>query len=103
MWRFWCSTRSVAITTPGADPGSPTWWSISTSPRRRATTPARTAEAFFQRYRAGCNAQTGDRYTVFATVFPKGDLEKELTEAGGPHERPSHHGRRPRSRETAPA
>ncbi len=43
--------------------------------------PARTAEAFFQRYRAGCNAQTGDRYTVFATVFPKGDLEKELAEA----------------------
>jgi len=43
--------------------------------------PPRTAEAFFQRYRAGCNAQTGDRYTVFATVFPKGDLEKELTEA----------------------
>jgi zinc protease len=43
--------------------------------------PARTAEAFFQRYRAGCNAQTGDRYTVLATVFPKGDLEKELTEA----------------------
>ena len=43
--------------------------------------PARTAEAFFQRYRAGCNAQTGDRYTVVATVFPKGDLEKELTEA----------------------
>ncbi len=43
--------------------------------------PARTAEAFFQRYRAGCNAQTGDRYTVLATVFPKADLEKELTEA----------------------
>ena len=43
--------------------------------------PARTAEAFFQRYRAGCNAQTGDRYSVFATVFPKGDLEKELAEA----------------------
>jgi zinc protease len=43
--------------------------------------PARTTEAFFQRYRAGCNAQTGDRYTVIATVFPKGDLEKELTEA----------------------
>ena len=43
--------------------------------------PARTAEAFFQHYRAGCNAQTGDRYTVFATVFPKGDLEKELAEA----------------------
>ncbi len=43
--------------------------------------PARTAEAFFQRYHAGGNAQTGDRYTVFATVFPKGDLEKELTDA----------------------
>src|SRR5206468_12690228 len=43
--------------------------------------PARTADAFFQRYRAGCNAQTGDRYTVFATVFPKDELEKELTEA----------------------
>jgi zinc protease len=43
--------------------------------------PARTAAAFFQRYRAGCNAQTGDRYTVLATVFPRGDLEKELTEA----------------------
>ena len=43
--------------------------------------PARTAEAFFQRYRAGCNAQTGDRYTVLATVFPKGDLDKELTDA----------------------
>jgi zinc protease len=43
--------------------------------------PARTAEAFFRRYRAGCNAQTGDRYTVFATVFPARDLEKELAEA----------------------
>ena len=43
--------------------------------------PARTAEAFFDRYRSGCNAQTGDRYTVFATVFPRGDLEKELAEA----------------------
>jgi zinc protease len=43
--------------------------------------PARTADAYFQRYRAGCNAQTGDRYTVFATVFPKGDLEKELKDA----------------------
>jgi zinc protease len=41
---------------------------------------ARTAEAFFQRYGAGCNAQTGDRYTVIATVFPKGDLENELAE-----------------------
>ena len=43
--------------------------------------PARAAEAFFQRYRAGCNAQTGDRYTVFATVFPKQDLEQEMKEA----------------------
>jgi zinc protease len=43
--------------------------------------PPRTADAFFQRYRAGGNAQTGDRYTLFATVFPKGDLEKELAEA----------------------
>jgi zinc protease len=43
--------------------------------------PARTAEAFFRRYNSGCNAQTGDRYTVLATVFPKHDLEKELTEA----------------------
>jgi zinc protease len=45
------------------------------------TEPARTADAFFQRYRAGCNAQTGDRYTVIATVFPKADLEKELADA----------------------
>ena len=43
--------------------------------------PAGTADAFFQRYRAGCNAQTGDRYTVVATVFPKRDLDSELSEA----------------------
>jgi zinc protease len=43
--------------------------------------PARTAQDYFQRYRAGCNAQTGDRYTVVATVFPRADLEKELTDA----------------------
>ena len=43
--------------------------------------PGRTAEAFFGRYPAGCNAQTGDRYTVIATVFPKRDLENELREA----------------------
>ena len=43
--------------------------------------PARTADALFRRYPSGCNAQTGDRYTVFATVFPKGELEKELAEA----------------------
>ncbi|MGO9914583.1 MAG: sigma-70 family RNA polymerase sigma factor [Isosphaeraceae bacterium] len=45
------------------------------------TEPARTADAFFQRYRAGCNAQTGDRYTVVATVFPQQDLESELAAA----------------------
>ena len=43
--------------------------------------PSRTADALFRRYPSGCNAQTGDRYTVFATVFPKGDLEKELAQA----------------------
>ena len=41
-------------------------------------TPSRTAEEYFQRYRAGCNAQTGDRYTVIATVFGKGELDGEL-------------------------
>jgi zinc protease len=45
-----------------------------------ATAP-RTAEAFFKSYPAGCNAQTGDRYTLVATVFPRGDLEKELVDA----------------------
>ena len=43
--------------------------------------PARSAEAFFRRYPAGCNAQTGDRYTVIAAVFPPEDLEKELRDA----------------------
>jgi zinc protease len=43
--------------------------------------PARSAGAFFQQYPAGCNAQTGDRYTVIATVFPPGDLDHELTDA----------------------
>ncbi|HEY7156820.1 MAG TPA: pitrilysin family protein [Gemmataceae bacterium] len=41
----------------------------------------RTAEAYMQRYRAGCNAQTGDRYTVIATIFAKADLNKELRDA----------------------
>lgn len=45
-------------------------------------TKARTADEFMKRYPAGWNAQTGDRYTVIATVFPKGDLEAELQEAG---------------------
>ena len=43
---------------------------------------ARTADEFMGRYPAGWNAQTGDRYTVIATVFPKADLEAELKEAG---------------------
>jgi zinc protease len=43
--------------------------------------PARTAEEYFKRYRAGCNAQTGDRYTVIAAVFARGDLDKELRDA----------------------
>jgi zinc protease len=41
----------------------------------------RTAEEFFRRYSAGANAQTGDRYTVVATVFPKEELDAELREA----------------------
>jgi len=43
--------------------------------------PSRSAVDFFQRYPAGCNAQTGDRYTVIATVFPSERLEDELDEA----------------------
>ncbi|WP_165245870.1 sigma-70 family RNA polymerase sigma factor [Paludisphaera soli] len=43
--------------------------------------PARSAQDFFQRYPAGCNAQTGDRYTVFATVGPPEDLEAQVAEA----------------------
>ena len=42
---------------------------------------ARTAEEFAGRYAEGANGQTGDRYTVFATVFPKNDLETELKDA----------------------
>jgi zinc protease len=42
---------------------------------------ARTAEELFRRYRAGSNAQTGDRYTVIAAVFAKADLDKELQDA----------------------
>ena len=32
-WHFWCSSMSEAITTPRADPGSVTWWSICMSLR----------------------------------------------------------------------
>jgi zinc protease len=41
----------------------------------------RTTQAYMERYRAGWNAQTGDRYTVIATVFAKDDLQKELRDA----------------------
>jgi zinc protease len=43
--------------------------------------PGRTVEAFFQSHPAGCNAQTGDRFTVIASVFARGELDKELAEA----------------------
>jgi zinc protease len=43
--------------------------------------PSRTADAYFRHYRGGCNAQTGDRYAVFATVFSKDEFERELAEA----------------------
>jgi zinc protease len=42
---------------------------------------ARTSEELFGRYPAGANGQTGDRYTVFATVFPKRELDQELGDA----------------------
>jgi zinc protease len=42
---------------------------------------ARTARAFMEKYPRGWNAQTGDRYTVIATVFPPGDLDRELADA----------------------
>ena len=39
---------------------------------------ARTSDEFMRRYPEGANAQTGNRYTVFATVFPATDLDREL-------------------------
>ena len=44
-------------------------------------TKARTAAEFMRRYPAAWNAQTGEDYTVFATIFPKGALRGELQEA----------------------
>jgi zinc protease len=44
-------------------------------------TPARTYEQMMRQYPQGSNAQTGDRYTVYAVVFPKTKLERELTDA----------------------
>ena len=45
------------------------------------STKARTIGDFARRYPNGANGQTGDRYTVFAAMFPKGDLEEELRDA----------------------
>jgi zinc protease len=42
---------------------------------------SRPANELIQRYHKGWNAQTGDRYTVIATVFPSKDLEKEIQDA----------------------
>jgi len=42
---------------------------------------ARTAEEFARRYAEGANGQTGQRYTVFSTVFPEKDLDLELADA----------------------
>ena len=36
---------------------------------------------FQAKYGDGFNAQTGDGYTIFATVFPRNDLERELEDA----------------------
>ena len=44
-------------------------------------TPARTMQAYLTRYPAGWNAQTGDRFTVVACVFPAERLEAELRDA----------------------
>jgi zinc protease len=43
--------------------------------------PARTFEQILKRYPRGQNFQTGDRYTICATVFDKGEVERELKEA----------------------
>jgi zinc protease len=45
------------------------------------TAPVRTADEFMRQYPQGWNAQTFDRFTVIATVFPKESLDKELAEA----------------------
>lgn len=44
-------------------------------------TAARGIQAYVARYPKGWNAQTGDTYTVFATVFPKERLSEELSDA----------------------
>jgi zinc protease len=42
---------------------------------------SRTANELIQHYPKGWNAQTGDRYTVIATVFPGSELQTELQDA----------------------
>jgi zinc protease len=42
---------------------------------------ARSVEEFARRYPDGTNGQTGDRYTVIATIFPRKDLDDELRDA----------------------
>ena len=44
-------------------------------------TPSRTVDDYMKRYPAGWNAQTGDRYTVFAQVFDAAALEAEVKDA----------------------
>jgi zinc protease len=43
-------------------------------------TKARSYEEMARRYPRGSNAQTGDRYTVYAVVFPTSEVEKELAD-----------------------
>ncbi len=45
------------------------------------STPARTVDDIVRRYPAGWNAQTGEDFTVIATLFPPDLLEQELTDA----------------------
>lgn len=45
------------------------------------TARARTADEYFAAYPAGANAQTGEKYTVIASVVPKASLEAELKDA----------------------
>ncbi len=42
---------------------------------------SRSYAEFQAKYGGESNAQTGDRYTVFATVFPRHDLDRELEDA----------------------
>ncbi len=44
-------------------------------------TKARTVTEFAARYPEGANGQTGDRYTVFSSVFPAKNLDQEIADA----------------------